>query len=252
MCVELLFLLWLRLSGSTFLFFTVCMNAFHSHNKPKIWREIQRTSTCHSLDNQTISSVVQMSPGHTFRDCQHSDEPENSWGNTHNQGLPKSMSKWREKTLANVSVSLDAFLQIFLSFHIENWGAVFSQETKPGQQCCRACHIDKVRSTRARNQLQQLTALALWEFTRTNKSSAAEELIIQCYLCWTVGLPIPMASAWIVFWTIPLLMNDFFFNDLSIQGEELDLNSPGCVSQYHHQSWSQAKAASFLLKCQCR
>lgn len=147
---------------------------------------------CHILDHQTVSSEVHMSTGHTFRDCQHSDEPENSWGNTHNQELPKSISKWREKTLANVKVSLVAFPEIFLSFHTENWSAVFSQETKPGQQCCRACHIDKVRSTRARNRLQQLTAL--WEFTHTNKSSAAEEVIIQCYLCWTMGLPIPMAS----------------------------------------------------------
>lgn len=152
-----------------------CLKAFHSHNKLKIRCEIQKTTRCHTLDNESVSSEVQMSLGHIFRDCQHSDEPENSWENTHNRELPKSMSKWREKTLANIKVSLVAFLQIFLSFRTENWGAVFSQETTPGKRCCRACHIDKVRSTGVHNRLQQLTALALWEFTHTNKSSAAEE-----------------------------------------------------------------------------
>lgn len=193
-----------------FPFFSVCLKAFHSHNKLKIWCEIQRISRCQSLDKPTESSEVQMSAGHTFRDCQHSDEPENSWRNMHNWELLKSMNKWREKTLANVNVSLDAFPHIFFSFHTENWGAVFSQETKAGQQCCRACHIDKVRSTRARNRLQQLTALALREFTHTNKSSAAEEVIIQCYLCWTMGLPIPVASYGIVFLNNSLFDESFF------------------------------------------
>lgn len=181
------------------LLFSVCLKAFQSYNKLKIWCEIQRISRCHSLDKPTDSSEVQMSLGHTFRDCQRSDEPENSWRNTHHREPLKSMNKWREKTLANVKVSLVAFPYIFFSFHTENWGTVFSQETKAGQQCCRACHIDKVRSTWTRNRLQQLTALALWEFTHTNKSSTAEEVIIQCYLCWTMGLPIPVPSYGIVF-----------------------------------------------------
>lgn len=219
------------------------------------WRS-DPSSTCHSLDNQTVPLEVQMSPGHIFRDCQHSDEAENSWGNTRDQELPKSMSKWREKTLANVKVSLVVFLQIFLSFHSENWGAVFSRETKPGQLCCRACHIDKVRSTRARNRLQQLTALAPWEFTHTNKKQRSwgtnnpllsvlnHGTANTCDFYWiSVSEQFPFG------WVISLFF--FFLWFINIKWR-FDLNSPGCVSRYYHQSWSQAKADSFFLKCQCR
>lgn len=195
---------------------------FHGHKKLNIWCEIPQTSRCHSLDNQTVPSEVQMSPGHTFRDCQHSDEPENSWGNTRNWELPKTMSKRREKTLANVSMSLVAFLHIFLSF----------RSKKIEVQCF-------LRRQSQANSAAGLATLIRWgqherviDFSslqhspsgnsRTpTKSSAAEELIIHCYLCWSMGLSIPVTSSEIVFLNNSPLRSDFFFNDLSIQTERL-------------------------------
>lgn len=208
--IELLFII-------AFFLFSIFIKAFHGHNKLKIWCPIQRATRCHSSDNQTVPSEVQMSPGYTFRDCQHSDEPENSWGNTRDWELPKSMSKWREKTLANVKVSLVAFLQIFLSFH--------SKETEV--QCF-------LRRQNQANSAAGLATLIRWgqherviDFSslqhspsgnsRTpTKSSAAEELIIHCYLCWNMGLPIPVTSSEIVFLNNSPFEEWFFGNDLSI------------------------------------
>lgn len=68
--------------------------------------------------------------------------------------------------------------EISLLFLAEIEVQCFHKRQKPSKHGCRACHIDKVRSMQAHNRLQQLMALALWEFPHINKSSSAEQVII--------------------------------------------------------------------------